>query len=53
MLREDRYIERPIKGVIVFMDEHLKDKMKWISEWVREESKTVSNVRTPIKNFWN
>jgi hypothetical protein len=41
------------KGVIVFIDDRFKEKMSWISEWVRKEIKIVSNLKKDIYEFWN
>ena len=44
------------KGVIVFMDSRFKDKIGWISEWVRKEIKICPDrnnvLSTVIKRFW-
>jgi len=58
MQRANQVSGRPIrketdKGVIVFMDSRFKDKMSWISEWVRKEIEVVSNLEKPTKEFWS
>jgi DNA excision repair protein ERCC-2 len=58
MQRANQASGRPIrkesdKGVIVFMDERFKDKMSWISEWVRKEIKIDTNLKGLVRRFWN
>ena len=61
MQRANQASGRPIrkesdKGVIVFMDDRFKDKMGWISEWVRKEIKLVLDKKGILTNsigkFW-
>lgn len=52
---------RPIRkekdsGAIIFMDSRFKDKMSWISDWVKKEIKIASDRRdvltNELKQFW-
>jgi DNA excision repair protein ERCC-2 len=58
MQRANQASGRPIrkesdKGVIIFMDERFKEKVNWISEWVRKEIKLTPNLSRMINRFWN
>ncbi len=58
MQRANQASGRPIrkesdKGVILFMDDRFKERLGWISEWVRKEIKIVSNLRSSILTFWS
>jgi len=61
MQRANQASGRPIrkendKGAIIFMDSRFKDKMNWISDWVKKEIKIVPDRRGVLKNeltqFW-
>ncbi len=45
------------KGSLIFMDRRFKDKLQWISEWVRKELEIVSDKKNALIQslypFWN
>ena len=60
--RANQVAGRPIrreedKGVIVFMDSRFKDKVNWISEWIKHEIITVPDkkdlIAKQVVKFWN
>jgi Rad3-related DNA helicase len=62
MQRANQASGRPIrketdKGAIVFMDSRFKDKMSWISDWVKKQIKVVPDRRGVLANelerFWS
>ncbi|GAG84101.1 unnamed protein product [marine sediment metagenome] len=61
MQRANQASGRPIrkendKGVIVFLDSRFKERLGWISEWVRDEIEIIpdhkNSIRSHLANFW-
>ena len=61
MQRANQASGRPIrkesdKGVIVFMDSRFKDRIGWISDWVKKEIQIIpanKSLRNQLSIFWN
>ncbi len=61
MQRANQASGRPIrkesdKGVIVFMDYRFKERIGWISDWVKKEIQIIPanmSLRNPLSVFWN
>lgn len=58
MQRANQASGRPIrketdKGVIIFMDDRFIKRINWISDWVKKEITIVSDLKSPIKEFWS